>query len=325
MKKQIIFILFISIFLSSTSVFSQKIKTYQLVLPTVYFENGGSLYVSDLSNLGEDNSDFSTYFSSNIKKVLSNDKKGYQTGVKKYNNWYTTKFYDLADNKDADYLIEGKYKIVTNKSKAQTEMSATETSDASNKIPYVYYKYTASSNASINGVIHIKETKTGKIIKEIPINETKSDTKSNYLKSPSIKSPDRLLPSMKSKIVNNFSSLIAPQYKVITYKFPKLKTKDKGYKKELKTINKSIKVFADKGEITEMAKLYFKIQQKEDSQKVQECLGKCFEIIGNYTKAQEYYTASGSKKDLNRILDFIKVRNILTKMGITVNEINIEP
>ncbi len=72
----------------------------------------------------------------------------------------------------------------------------------------------------------------------------------------------------------------------IWYKFPKVKSKDKALKQELKDAGDLLA----SGEIYKLGNLYKRIYEADNSNKTAAfCLAICYELIGNYPKAEEYY------------------------------------
>ena len=73
----------------------------------------------------------------------------------------------------------------------------------------------------------------------------------------------------------------------VWYKFQKVKTKDKTLKEELKGASDMLAA----GEIYKLGSLYKRIYEADKTNKSAAFnLAMCYELIGNYPKAQEYYS-----------------------------------
>jgi len=299
---------------------AQTVESYSYKMPEIFLSDGGKIFVKTLTNTGTMEADFGSQYAEKIKLYLNSDMVGFSSGVKKYNPWLTTRIFTVVDNEaEADYVISGEYKFETSESKSNKENWIKESSESVKKqLPICYYSYTASSNASVNG--NIRVYKSGSEIKTLPFNENKSDSKTKTMSEPGVSSASSYISTISKNAINKYSYKFSPQLFVKKYKFEKVKTKDKEFKKELKDILKNIKALLETGEIGEAGKRYIEISEKEDSPEVNFDIAQCYELIGNYTKAKEYYLKSGDKTGINDINNMISIQTQLKSLGISVTE-----
>jgi hypothetical protein len=229
-----------------------------------------------------------------------------------------TNLYTTTDNKDeAAYVISGEYSLTTRHEKSYSEKTGVESSDS---IPFVYYEYYEKSTANVIGNVVITDTESGSEVANIPYNKELSDDDKKIMQHASVKSPESFIPTLSDYFVQAFRYRFSAVKATYKYDFPKIKPEDKELKKDFREYKRELKDFADEGKLKEMFNMYLDIQKKEDSPEVNECLGMCYEIMGNYTQAKAYYDKCDNSESKSRIAEQIGIQNQLRDLGFLIEE-----
>lgn len=304
---------------------AQKIDSYVLVMPSIYLDEGGPVYIKPLTNLKDNNENsFGKKYATRLTNAFNNAGLGKKSGVKMFNPWYTTKIYSITENEaDAKYVIGGEYTTSSSSSATSKEHVTAETSSSNNpKIPYVFYEYISNTSGNISGKLTLYQKSSNKIIKEYPFEKNNADSKSQYLKTTSSASESSLLMKSEEQAVDQHSLAFSPYYTVFTYDFENVKSDDKDYNKELRKLRGDLKDFADAGQLDKLALAYIEMQSKsiKNPEDLNYNIGMCYEMLGNFTKAKEYYDKSTKNDAKKRIDILIQYRDIYKKLGIEVIE-----
>lgn len=320
MKKyqKIICTLFVSFL--TTSLSAQKLDAYNIVMPDTIFLGGGTIYVDTFTTTSTDPTEFS--FADQFRKAymfsLQVTNHGELKAIRILNPWQTTCIYKVTENKaEADYIIGGQYNYIAKSEKSFTEDSV---KDKRSDVPVVYYRFTASSSATLVGNIVVTSAKNGNRLRYFTYSESKNESKTLIMEQPTVNDPTSFYPDINNRVINSSTYNLSPRLVVVEYDFPKCKPENKDLKKEFNDKFKELKDLAEAGKVREMAAIYFALQQKEDSQDLHECIGMCYEIIGNYTKAKAEYEKSGNNKRISAINEQIRVRDLLISLGVKVEE-----
>ena len=142
------------------------------------------------------------------------------------------------------------------------------------------------------------------------------------MEKPNVSSASTYIAAAEKDAISQYQYYFSPIIKSKKYKFEKLKPEDKSYKKELKQKTKDLKDLADKGDVNAMGKMYLDIitHPLKDMQEGYLNIGMCYEIIGNYTKAKEYYEKAGDSRAMNELNKLILDRDKLSAIGLNVVE-----
>lgn len=299
--------------------------SYVLIMPPIYFGEGSPVLVKPLINLKDSsNNAFGEEYSTTLKNVFSNPNIGRKSNVKMFNPWYTTKIYDLTENEsEAKYIISGEYFSGTGLSDTAIEHKTAETSTSVDpKIPFVFYEYTSTSSASVNGKLTVYQTSSSKVVKEYPFAKTNTDSKSQYLESVKSASMFSLLDKSEDQAINEHILAFSPSYIIYTYKFENVKSDDKDYNKELRQQRSDLDDYADAGQLDKLALAYIEMLDKniKNPEDLYFNLGMSYEMLGNFTKAKEYYDKSNNSEAIERIGILINYRDIYEKLGIEIIE-----
>jgi tetratricopeptide (TPR) repeat protein len=304
---------------------AQKMDSYVLVMPPVYFGEGSPVYIKPLTNLKDStNNAFGKEYANTLKNVFNNAAIGKKSGVKMFNPWYTTKIYDLTENEaDAKYVISGEYSTHTAASASYKEHITAETSSSNNpKIPFVFYEFESKTSGSVNGKLTLYQRSSDQIVKEYPFEKSNSDSKSQYMESVKSESMFTLLSKSEEQAIDQHILAFSPYYSVYTYNFEKIKSDDKDYNKELRKQRKDLKDYADAGQLDKLALAYIEMLGKDlkNPEDLYYNLGMCYEMLGNFTKAKEYYDKSTNSDVIKRIDILLQYKEIYEKLGIEVVE-----
>jgi tetratricopeptide (TPR) repeat protein len=304
---------------------AQKIDSYVLIMSPVYLSEGSPIYVKPLVNLTDSTNDaFGKEYANSFKNAFNNPSIGKKSGVKMFNPWYTTKIYDLTENEsEAKYIICGEYSSSSNSSLTATEHKTAETSASNDpKIPFVFYEYTSTTSGSVNGKLTVYQSSNNQIVKEYPFEKNNSDSKSQYLKSVKTTSTSSLLDKSEEQAIDQNILAFSPYFTVHTFKFENIKSDDKDYNKELRKQRKDLDDYADAGQLEKLAFAYIDMLTKDikNPEDLHYNLGMCYEMLGNFTKAKEYYDKSDESDAINRINILVQYRDIYETLGIEIIE-----
>jgi tetratricopeptide (TPR) repeat protein len=304
---------------------AQKIDSYVLIMPPIYLGEGGPVYVKPLVNLKDSAQDsFGKAYSNSITNALNNPAIGKKSGVKMFNPWYTTRIYSTTENEaEAKYIISGEYSMATNTSASFKEHVSHETSSSKDpKIPFVFYEYISGTSASVSGKISLYQVSSQQIVKEYPFDQSNSDSKSQYLNVVSSASISTLLEKSEDQAIRQHFLAFSPYFNVFTYSFENIKSDDKEYNKELRKQRKDLKDYADAGQLEKLAIAYIEMLDKniENTEDLNYNLGMCYEMIGNFTKAKEYYYKSNNSEAKQRIDILTQYKDIYQKLGVEIIE-----
>jgi len=313
--------LLVAILFVSSSI-AQTVEAYKFAYSPTIINTGGKIFVKNFTNTGNIEANFGEKYAKSIKAALNRKSLGLTSGIKLTNPWLTTKFYEVVDTEaEADYIISGEYVFKKGSSSENKENVIYETSSmAKPKLPIHYYNYTEASSASITMKMYIHKKGNEKPSKIFPFTKTESKSKTTALEKPAITSSSSYISTLSKQAINKYTYEFTPRLVVEKYKFKTIKPSDKELKKEYKTMKSSLKAFAEQSNINEMGKIYLSMLEKENDADVHANLGICYELIGNFTKAQAEYNAGGDKKGIERITFMIKVRESHKAVGITVVE-----
>jgi len=301
---------------------AQTVEGYKFAYSPTIINTGAKIFVKNFTNKGDIEANFGEKYAKSVKAALNRKSLGLTTGVKLNNPWLTTKFYEVVDTEaEADYIISGEYIFTKAYSSKNKEVVIYETSSmAKPKLPIHYYNYTEASSASVTMKMFIHKKGNATPSKEFPFTKTESKSKTTALQKPTITSASSYISTLSKQAINKYTYEFTPRLVVEKYKFKTIKPSNKELKKEYKTMKSSLKAFAKQSNINEMGKIYLSMLEKENDADVHANLGMCYELIGNFTKAQAEYNAGGDKKGIERITYMIKVRESHKGVGITVVE-----
>ena len=206
----------------------------------------------------------------------------------------------VESDSEADIILSGEYLYTSNSTVG--EMVYKEKT-GNPKLPYFV---TNTENVVDLKIVFTFEYKDG--------SPTQTDT-INIVKK-SIKAPGKPfipLGELEEKVTNHSNSKLhyytsIRSGKKVALNFPKVKIKDKALKTEYASIKKLYK----EGEYIEAGKVVKKVYEAQKTPELAHALGICYELIGNYPKAAEYYKiktdfhANVRMKQNMALLDYVK-------------------
>ncbi len=250
-----------------------------------------------------------TYYFSGIKNVGKTARpdaeeaaKNYFTKKKESEIWFEQQFFNHVDNSaKADLVISGKYSYtaVTKENRNENELNILETVTRFHKAHLqviLTYEYNDGSPTFID-TINIYRTITqepGPACKnmtlqlaEDEIKDLIKDCKYGYL----------------TDVINK---------EEIWFNFPKIKIKDQNLKAEFAAAEQQLK----DGRYKEAGEYFKKVHESVNTPESSQALGLCYELIGNYPKATEYFKAKPDFHINTRMKKNMKLLEYAKSIGI---------
>ncbi len=252
------------------------IKSTKIRGPKIFFnglENTGEGTQIDISKMVEDYLGF--YFATHngvAKKKIQN-----------HISWMTKPLFEKTNDKSsADVIVGGSYSIATN-AEVEEKLLYERAQNVGGAVPY--YEIRQINRVEI--IVVISYT-----YKDKTVDYDTLRCVSEYERKPGTKykSIDDLLvkcqKSLKTKLYDNFRFY---DYSYVWYRFKKVKTKDKDLKSKLKTVS----LLLSNGDIDKAARLFLQAYELDNSNlEAAFDLAQCYELVGNYPKALEFYKKS---------------------------------
>lgn len=220
-------------------------------------------------------------------------------------NWLSKPLFSFTENKDeADVIVSGNYSI--DKINSSTEILKYETSsDFSSPIPY--FEVETINSVEVKVFLNYLYSDNS-VLKDTTIITHKDIRKPNK-KFTSIE-------DLQSKCQNELVSKIKSKYRFIeinkhNYKFPKVKVSS-DFKEEYKTA----KSLLGEGDFMELGNLYKGIYEDKQSKEAAYCLAICYELVGNYPKALEYYKQMPDFHTKTRMKKSMILFDYLNEIGV---------
>ena len=306
----------------SVAASAQRIDIFSITLPPTILDGGGSVYVKSLTNNGTEVPDFGDKYAESLTTILKRETYGMKENAARINPWQTTKLYQIAESEtEADFIIGGEYKFEFSSKTTIKEMFIKEAHESLKiKLPASFYHYFTKNEASLEGKMVITK-KDGSIFATIPFAEKKYDSGSSTLPDkPKVKSASSFLDHLTYYGIDKPTSALVTHLKNEGVKFKNLKTKNKEIKNEYKDLDKQVGKLIKANDVNGAGKVLFQIATLEESENVFYNIAACYEAIGNYTKAKEYYDKSGDKSGIKRINEQISTQDKLKSLGISITE-----
>jgi len=197
-------------------------------------------------------------------------------GLRLENHWRNMKLYSItASKKEADVIVQPLLYYVSKSEKIDTWLHEFN-GRAGVKIPYKEIR--AVNSLDVNLILNLKYKDKS----------TSSDTISFETKSVLKKGTKLIsLEVMNEKLVKYIGLQLYylkhfAECRMVRYRFPKLKIKDKELKNDVKIIQALLK----EAKLSEVANIYREIIAKEPSPEAHLCLGICYELAGDIKKAE---------------------------------------
>lgn len=232
--------------------------------------------------------------------------KGASNTYAKYNTWLKTPLFKIVETKsEADVIISGDYNLDIGTKSEEKIMYETSSLYAT---PIPYYDMQTTNGVVINIVLKY----------QYKDQTTETDTiiiSNKVMRKP--KKKFKTINELKLKSIKNLVYTLDTKFYFIEstkhfYKLAKIKIKDKALKEEYSTAKDLFK----KGDITTLGNLYLRIYNDSPSKEAAYCLGACYEIVGNYPKAVEYYKQMPDFHTKVRMKNSMELYNYLIDIGL---------
>lgn len=229
------------------------------------------------------------------------------------NHWRYMKFYSLVDSKtEADVVIEP---VLSYSAKSEMIDKWLREFKGRGGVKIPFKEVRATNMLDANLVLNLKYKD----------NSTSSDTIS-YDRKSELKRGKKLvsLDEMNEKFLKHLGLQLYylrhfAESEMVRFRFPKVKVKNKELKDALKTVQTLLK----EAKLSEVANIYRTIIDKEPSAEAHLCLGMCYEIAGDFLKAQEQYKHKTDFHIKIRMKNNMQVYNYFKKLEITLQGVEI--
>lgn len=228
-------------------------------------------------------------------------------------HWRSMKIYSLVDSKEeADVVVQPSMTYAAKSEQVDTWLHEFK-GRAGVKIPFKEVR--ATNSMDVNVVLNFSYKD----------NSTATDTLTYHRKSV-LKKGSKLISidEMNEKLVSSLSLKLYylrhfAECNMVRYRFPKLKVKSKELKEALKTVPTLLK----EAKLSEAATIYRSIIDKEPSPEAHLCLGMCYEMAGDFVKAEIEYKHKIDFYIKTRMKANMQVYNCLQSWGIKLQGIEI--
>lgn len=308
MKKQIYLSLVLVLFsFLNLQVLAQSVEYYQFKLERETKIRGSKIFYEGLKNNGDESQIdvgkmaedylgfyFNTY--SGIKK-----KK-----IQNHISWMTNQRFEKAKDKASADVIVGGYYIIKTGANVEEKLFYERAQNVGGSIPF--YEIRQTNRAEVTAVISY--TYKDNSVAYDTINcafEYERKPKTKY------KSIDDLLAkckkSLETELYNTFKFY---SYDYVWYNFKSVKTKDKELKAELKTV----KDLLNNGKIKDAGSIYLRVYELDHKNLAAAFnVAQCYELLGNYPKANEFYLKSPDFHAKVRMKSNMKLFEYLNNIG----------
>lgn len=200
-------------------------------------------------------------------------------GLRLENHWRYMKLYSLVASKaEADVVVQPILNYAAKSEKIDTWLREYK-GRGGVRIPFKEVRATNTLDVKLVLNMRYKDKSTS--------SDTISyETKSVLKKGTRLISLDEMNEKLEDYIgLQVYSLRRFAKCKMVRYRFPKLKLKDKALKNDVKTVQTLLK----EAKLSEVANIYRKVIDKEPSPEAHLCLGICYELAGDIKKAEAEY------------------------------------
>jgi hypothetical protein len=221
-------------------------------------------------------------------------------------HWRYLKIYSLVDSKEkADVIVQPSMNYAANTEQVDTWLHEFK-GRSGVKIPFKEVR--ATNSMDVNVVLNFRYKD----------NSTATDTIS-YNRKSVLKKGSKLISieEMNEKLESSLSLKLYylrhfAECNMVRFRFPKPKVKSKELKEALKTVQTLLK----EAKLSEVASIYRSILDKEPSPEAHLCLGMCYEMAGDFPKAEIEYKHKVDFYIKTRMKGNMQVYNQLQSWGI---------
>lgn len=304
--------------LSGSLAFSQTATSYMLYLPKGFIEDAKTIKVNNFKSTSDKESKSSTglQIKTTLKSLINSETRGgYASSI--YNKWMKTNLFKTVDEgTNSDIVIDGSYTLVKKENNYKKE-NVYHTNHATNlPIPYVIVSYQGENVVSLEVTAELKKA-DGTAITNYTVKSSKNNkTKESWgIPGSKLKPIGGLINTCIADAGWQIGNMFLPGLIRKNYEIKKVKLKDKAKKKQAKQAKKD---FKDK-KYKESGKIYKELADGGCNEAAFNA-AIVYELIGNYTKAKEYYEKSGNTSNSQVLDKYLTIMELLKKAGKTVEE-----
>lgn len=199
--------------------------------------------------------------------------------------WSQSPIYEFVNSADqADVIVTGEYAVKCNKVRDQQDRQAQESSRIQNGLSYTVASYNFKNEVCFSLLMEMKD-REGKTLQEYVINDTIVSKKKSDIVMPKITPLEELTNRMLKGKLSKISSSFGISSKFVWVKFLKVSPKDKALKIEYKNVSSLLK----NKDFFAAGKIFQKIYNESQNPLAAFNVAVCYEMVGNYAKAAEYY------------------------------------
>jgi len=291
------------IIISSILVQAQQAEYYSYTLKNIT-PLRSKIFYKPLNNTGINNDINIDSIVYHYIENLANKTYGSSKKAMNSNLWLLSPLFSMTENEnEADVIIDGTYhldKVIQSTEKLLYESSSNFAS------PIPYFEIESINMVDLNIILNYKY-KNNIVTETIFIaHESK---RSHRAKQKTIN--ELVLKCNKSLKLSLYDKFDFINRKVHYYKFPKVKIKDKVLKEEYKNAKDLLK----NGDIIKLGNFYKRVYNNNKTKEAAYCLGACYELIGNFPKAQEYYKQMPDFHTKTRMKNSMLLYDYLLEIG----------
>ncbi|MFW6249052.1 MAG: hypothetical protein ACOC4J_04705, partial [Bacteroidota bacterium] len=203
--------------------------------------------------------------------------------------------------------LSGEYVYNNNSEVIEKKFLERSTSYAS-RVPY--FEIRVKNSADLNLVFHFTY-KDGTSATDTVKHEEFSETSDKGEVKSQVVLEENTLKEVRNTLYH-YTNII--DYENYWVKMPKIKIKDKELKSQYKGMSKYLK----ERKVRELGAFYMKLYEDKQSQELAQCIGICYELIGNYEKAEQYYKGLNDFATNIRMKDQIELDNYIRDLGVNI-------
>lgn len=285
MKNQLYFIVMLFVLTSiNIEVRAQSIQCEQFKFDTETKIQGSKIFFEGLQNKGDESQiDVSGIVEEYMKFYFHSFSGVEKKKIQNHVSWTVNPLFSKVNDKESADVVVGGYYIIKTATDIEEKLLYERVQNVGAAIPY--FEVRQINRAEVMAVISYT-------YKDNSVDYDTINTAYEYERKPKTK-----YKSIDDLLANCESSLKSALYKnvhffsvdYVWYNFKSVKTKDKALKEELKSVNDLL----NSGEIGKAGSIYLKVFELDNTNlEAAFNVAQCYELIGNYPKANEYYQKS---------------------------------
>lgn len=214
-------------------------------------------------------------------------------------------FVPVQTKDEADVVISGDY-VFNNISEVVEKPLMERSTSYASRIPY--FEIRVKNSADLTFALHFAYKDGTTATDTIKYEEKSESTEKREVKSQLVLE-DEAIKTVERKLFDLIDIYDIDSYWV---KMPKVKIKDK----EMKAQYKEMKDYLEERKIKELGAFYLKLYEEKKSPEVAQCIGICYELLGNYEKANEYYEEINDFATNIRMKNYLELHDYLREIGV---------